>query len=115
MTDKQLKQLCVKWQERLKISDWEVDIKFSSHRDMPEGLVGVCRAMTTQKYAQIRIIKDIPPDEDLETVVVHELMHIVYHPEMMGLGDINKTQNDLYEQATQATTEALVKGWRQGD
>ncbi len=113
MKEKELVALCRAWQEILKISDWDVEIKFDKPRDMPDGIIGLCRPMTTQKYARVSILHptDMDPSEDFETVLVHELLHIVFHGELIGIPR-KGVESVLFEQAIQATAEALVRGYR---
>jgi hypothetical protein len=83
MTEKQLGAALSRWQKRLRIQDWDIEIEVvdrSTIIDRAEGdCLGACHCMDTKKRAHILLLHpaDIRSDEDdIETVLVHELLHV---------------------------------------
>ncbi len=112
MTDHELKALLPEWQQRLRLQDWDVSLKFEKYS---EGL-GNVRMCAKYKSAEI-IIREpafIDPDElgnkDLEVTLVHELLHVQAGHLTHFLAE---KQNDRYydemERLVELTALALVK------
>ncbi len=104
MTIRQLKNLCTTWQERLKITDWTVDISWVTRKEMPESY-GETEYDPRQMLAVVRIRDDEDqnyPDGGFEQTVIHELLHIVWH------GDKEyKRENIMQERAINQIADAL--------
>jgi hypothetical protein len=87
LTTKELKRLCCKWQARLRLSDWDVWVRFAK-RDEHEDTWGIIFPQNTTKEAVViiqnpRYIKNLGPDAyqaDVEVTLVHELLHMHFAP-----------------------------------
>lgn len=109
MTQKQLESLCKTWQKRLRIQDWKVDVKLSKGQDMDgANVIGMCTPMTSKREADI-LIREGGDDGEYEEILIHELLHIVFHPELIGIED--KGMN-MYEQGVDVTAKALREAYR---
>jgi hypothetical protein len=80
VTEKELQALCLRWQARLRLQDWEVIIRFATDTDEMENF-GNCDYLTPKKYATILIQTEEKratkePAESIEQTVVHELLHL---------------------------------------
>ena len=78
----ELTQLCVEWQERLGLSNWEIGIQICSSEtlELPE-VQGTNIVSLETERALITILapEDYPPtpfEQDMEVSLVHELLHI---------------------------------------
>jgi hypothetical protein len=117
MTSSNLKKLCKTWQERLRVSDWEIDLQIVKQIDKSDEFLGVCRPMMSKKVATIKILNEEAigdGDDDQETILVHELLHIVFHAGLIGM-DYHKddaVEWNFFEQGIDSTARALVKGYR---
>lgn len=85
MTLTQLKTLVAKWQERLRLEDWNIKVRWATPEEVAAGdWNGVCWPYVTTKEAEIAIINPISAlsDEgrDTEYLVVHELLHLHHAP-----------------------------------
>ncbi|MBD2771150.1 hypothetical protein [Iningainema tapete] len=103
---------CTQWQQRLKLQDWDVNVKIVSLREMGESLSGSVTYNIGKKIADIKLIKpeDYPCDsmrpQDMEETLVHELLHLHFAP----LGIENDTPEQLAEeQAINALAKALIQ------
>lgn len=84
LTLDELKELCARWQEILRLQDWNIEIRISRGRDFEgEGeSCGQVRWQLSRKEALIRILdpSDYSPDcifpQDMERTLVHELLHL---------------------------------------
>ena len=85
MTTPELRRLANKWQERLKLMDWDLKIRFST-KDEAKETWGLCKPDTNTKQALIHIANPRWFKEedkvvhgylwDPEVTVVHELLHL---------------------------------------
>lgn len=83
MTTKQLQKLCAKWQKRLRLQDWKIEVSFVHAGDMRgPSSAGEVSFFPDHAFAQIQIL---PPEEldsgnpmhpSIEQVLVHELLHL---------------------------------------
>lgn len=83
LTLDELKELCAKWQEILRLQDWNIEIRISRARDFEvENACGECSWVLPRKEALIRILDplDYSPNhvfpQDMERTLVHELLHL---------------------------------------
>lgn len=82
LTIDQLKTACEEWQKRLRLCDWDIDIKIHRYSDIEHQ--GRCIVTRELKYAEISVrdAVDSKPDckasEDMESVLLHEILHIPY-------------------------------------
>lgn len=113
MTEDELCELCREWQGILRLQDWDIEVRVVNLEDL-DGHYGDCKTSLVKRTARIRValpeasvwVKDseVVEREDLETCVVHELMHVMLrpmHPEDPGAGNAE-------EQACHFTAQALV-------
>lgn len=81
MTPRELRSLCSTWQARLRLLDWDVEIRFAGDGEINS--FGRCTYLVTKKHAWIVVMteeqraKEIL-DEPIEQTVVHELLHLHY-------------------------------------
>jgi hypothetical protein len=113
MTAKELTALCVRWQEILRLRDWDVKIQFSRAFEMDGEEQGSVSAVTTKKSALIKILdeRDYPTDiqwpQDIECTVVHELVHLHMIPfDTFGKETL---EGKSLEQAVECIACALVR------
>lgn len=81
MTPKQLDSLKNKWQKRLKLQDWTINVKFNPLLD--SNTWGRCNVWQNKYIADIDIaippVIDADPEADhIELVLVHELLHVIW-------------------------------------
>lgn len=109
---KPLVKLVKEWQERLRLTDYHIGVRWVSIDGMPtEGALGAIAVNTEYKSASIRFLM---PEcyaglggttysvAELEKTVIHELLHIYFH----GL-KISRKLTELEEQALNIIAEAL--------
>lgn len=85
MTPKQLLALTTKWQARLEMRHWEIDLKIARYWQMHQGALGMCSPVPESCKATITMLdpRDIPEDGhnedfDIEVTLVHELLHCIF-------------------------------------
>ncbi len=112
-----LAQVLERWQERLKLRDWHITIRFATYADMDNGdAQGLCQCDEEQRQARIRILHPdhYPSDswlpQDIEATVVHELLHVLLEP--FGWPASRRGQIGA-EQALNALSSTLVSLARQ--
>jgi len=108
MTQTELRELLYVWQERLRLRDWKIRLKF---QDL-ENDYGSCYCNIEDKTATIKILnlkdklwgdnREVTP----EKVLVHEILHI--HFWLLHDGDVNHHNMSKVEQAINFITDALV-------
>lgn len=111
LTEQELQELCRKWQERLRLQDWDIVVRLVRKRDfaIKDGVDGECEWESQNKIAIIRILDpiDYDPDcileQDIERTLVHELLHL--HFALFREEGIRET---LLEQAICAISKTLV-------
>lgn len=108
MTQAKLRELLINWQQKLRLVDWKIKLKFC---DL-ENIYGNCLPEIEAKTATIKILnlndrlwledKEITP----ELVLVHEILHVHFWP--IHDCDINHPQMIRVEQAINIISEALI-------
>lgn len=81
MTDRELEDLLRHWQRKLRLQDWDIEIRFVSKDEMT-GRDGTVQYHTHLKTARIEVLR--PGEErpnawipyDIENTIVHELLHL---------------------------------------
>jgi hypothetical protein len=124
VTVPELAGLCAKWQQRLRLQDWEIKIEISRAAAMPEGkngtVAGCIDYWSAKKFARIQILDplDYPNNlhrvrdqtQDGELDLVHELLHLWWIPFVVKEGS---HQEIAMEQCIHALSTALVDLARQ--
>jgi hypothetical protein len=105
-----------RWQHRLRLQDWHIDIRLCRVNDMPEGAVATIEPYLERKDAVISVLTPIdlpllerrfPPGEaaDYTLSIVHELLHL----HLLPLSDYeNDTKRIAEEQAINTISRALT-------
>ncbi len=113
MTQTELEQLCREWQEILSLRDWDVKPSIKRGRDFASsGNEAEINWELQTRTATIYILDpiDYPDDtkweQDIESSLVHELLHIYFAPFNATDGTLEKVAQ---EQAINAISLALVK------
>lgn len=82
LTDEELALLCSKWQEKLRLSHWDIAVRVCKAKDMPlKGVQAANEISLTNEQALISVLDsdDYPASvfaQDMEVSLVHELLHI---------------------------------------
>ena len=118
-TEVRLKACCSKWQARLRLQDWDIEIKWEKRANMRTShIAGWVNCDYERKLATVKVVhpREHPDDDDLihtwpdtETTVVHELLHV----KMWGI-DVFEAGSDkgkLQEQCIEQIARALVAGY----
>lgn len=109
MNLKTLQQFCQKWQQILKLMDWDVSVKVVSSEEIDDA-EGLVTWDLGKKVADIKIAKpeeystDAMRPHNIEHTLVHELLHLHFAPFNVKAGLKATSQ----EQAINAIAEALV-------
>ncbi len=83
LSEQRLKQQLTLWQDRLKLSDWDISLELARSADLRAGTLGNVHWDKPAKTAQIRVLD--PNDyqtsysvalRDMEFTIVHELIHL---------------------------------------
>lgn len=123
LTHEELRLTLQGWQKALSLQDFRIDVKLvrASHLDMGQKSLGECDLFLMKKRALIRILDAADygdPEElydDHETVLVHELLHIVVPKRIFDLPiDENNVKYQMYEQGIDQLARALVSLKRKG-
>lgn len=116
MTQKQLENLCKLWQERLRLQDWDIEIRFNPKIDAT--VLGLCYPMESQYFATIeiapeKVVMEDYPEGGVERVVVHELLHILFDPNQLWARDPGKrsAQNRFYERSIDKMAKILMEAY----
>ena len=89
----QLKELMSYWVKNLHLEAWDIKLEFGNAKDMvlddDEVVGGLTNMLPVEQQAQIKIITnegwreiDAVFPQDMEVLLVHELLHLVWHPFM---------------------------------
>jgi hypothetical protein len=93
-SDRDLKQLVLKWQKRLRLMDWDIEAFFDTDEMQECEAWAMCNAQGFLRSATMRFqhpdyAKLRQPNFDLECVVIHEILHIFFagirHRDYAGL------------------------------
>lgn len=111
-TRDELRQLCAEWQKILRLQDWDVVVQVSRRDDtFGHTNTGQVRYQLGLKQALIKIIDpiDYPTNviypQDMETTLVHELLHLHFAP---FDADDDTPAGTAQEQAIEAIAKGLV-------
>ena len=116
LTEEQLQQRLLYWQERLNLRDWKLKVKIDRGSDIGGDYQGGINWSLNSKSASIRILDPIDypkhsmEEQDMENTLVHELLHIHFalisekcNPQPMEI------YNLFEEQAIESLAEALIE------
>ena len=84
LTVDQLEERCREWQKRLCLRDWVITITFADQKAM-EDKSGDIHINELYKMAHIQVVSPetygcaVAPEQDMELVIVHELLHLHSH------------------------------------
>ena len=117
---KGIEKLVALWTKRLRVQDWDISVKIVPQSLLAENnTLGQCELSNTKREAFISILnpefrlKDDGSTEDFETILVHELLHIVFPARQLGIKIDDKNPAFAeYERGIDATARALVGGYR---
>lgn len=131
MTERQIEKLVARWQPRLGLNEWKIEVVFEEFDD-PE-TAAEAENLSVYQVGRIRfnpqILKEdsdwigqCSPEEN-EVTVVHELLHLVVHPmkrsqEQMPIKgeNIQSLCDQMFEDAEETVVDklarTLVKEWK---
>lgn len=104
MRSRELAPMCRKWQKRMRLADWRIDIQFA--RKLTHGEFGEIEYDRLRQTADIRILYPSlwKASLDIEGTLVHELAHLI-------LPDITDDNREWLEAANDRFTELLIEAW----
>lgn len=110
VTTRQLRAMCTWWQKRLGLVDWDISVQFKTGAEM-DGAQGSCEPIPRLRTAIIYVIRAEDYEsgggaypQDVESTIVHELLHCYHHMTRMG-----SVAEMFEEQGVEATSKALVQ------
>jgi hypothetical protein len=117
-----IEKLLAYWQLHFGLRDWLIELKvcrasaFGDHNTL-----GDCDCFTTKRKAVIRVLDSVDHEDgqdDQETILVHELLHVLFPPRILGKKaneDRTNERNNLYEQGIDQLARTLVALSRKAD
>jgi hypothetical protein len=117
LTQEELEQKLQEWQKRLRLQDWNIDVKIKRARDILDGCQAEVNWVLTKKMAIISIMDpfDYPSDsmepQDMEDSLVHELLHLHLAP-ISNYGNDDNYQI-FEEQAIESIASGLIAAYRE--
>lgn len=110
MTQHKIEEVCREWQKRLRLQDWDIEVKIKRYHDLDAQ--GRCTVTEELKYAEILLRDPVDTPEtpcvghqDIETVLVHELLHI---PLWAVAKERSEAERIAEEQAIVSISKCLV-------
>ena len=117
MTQEELRARCRVWQERLRLQDWDIDVRLARVRDLDDlTTAGDAETMVQKQCARIRVLDVQDPFNDPhcpydpETTLVHELLHVAFKESQPECGD--SPEWHAHERAIHRVSQALVNAYR---
>lgn len=121
MTQDELTALGRVWQERLRLQDWDITVRFARVTEFEhKSTMGDCDTFPDKRSALIRIQDPQDWHEapshlascpwDLELTLVHELLHVHFRKSQPRVG--GRRWSD-HEAAIHRVSEALVRAYRE--
>lgn len=92
------------WKPRLGLSDWTVEVEASDPWKCRT--LGKCSVNRERRIATVTLAVPHPADEDLESTVVHELLHLYFDLQDFDPKDYAQVQS---EQGIDAIANLLVR------
>ena len=109
--DSQINELCKRWQEILKLNDWDVRVNLGRPDELSEpDREGECFVELAKGKALIRLLDPKVPYDftfqyDVEKVLVHELLHLSFSP---FEPEDDPLRHDLWERLIERMAKTLV-------
>jgi hypothetical protein len=115
LTQEQAEALLSEWQEILRLQDWDVIVRIvrGNGLNLPEDIQGTCKYILKRHQAVIKLLNpvdwdpDIPWPQDMETTLVHELLHLHFGP--FDKFEEDDARDVASEQAIHAISSALTR------
>lgn len=112
VTNRELQRICQYWQKRLRLTDWELTIRFASLEELPPDSQACVLPNLHARTADIMVLEPKAYEaaayggrpQDIENSVCHELLHLHLAPWETR----NKAAEIQQEQAIESITGALV-------
>lgn len=114
LTEEQLQERLKYWQEKLRLQDWEIEVKIKKSWDMPENTVACVDWTLNRKIATIFVLDPdfyspyCAGERDMEQDLVHELLHLHLAPIHDHFGNNDKIFSTFEEQAIESIASALI-------
>ena len=80
MTKKQIEAEVKRWQKLLRLDDWDIELRLieAKHINDQEHLAN-CRVQIYKSNAIITIARE-QADKEITACIIHELLHVAFHP-----------------------------------
>lgn len=108
MDQKKLAHLTKLWQKRLRLQDWQVTTLLVPDSEMPE-LLGEIPLDGTELKATLHINKDLVTPDNMESTIVHELLHLRLLP--FSDGSFDEPDHDNREVAINLLASVLLRAF----
>lgn len=86
MTIEELRERCTVWQERLRLQDWDVDLRVVRQWEVPNSF-GTCSTHREKRHALIKVLDTVDDGDPADTeeyeperTLIHELLHLHFDP-----------------------------------
>lgn len=118
LTDVQLQERLAYWQEKLRLQDWIIEVKFARAREMDGEYAAQVNWTLSKKMASVKILDhiDFPNDvmgaRDMENDLVHELLHLHLAPISDHFGNGSELYSTFEEQAIESIASGLINSER---
>ena len=113
LTEVQLRALCEEWQKRLRLQDWDIELRVARERELSHPANGAeCHWNLGRRMAQIFFVDMIDHDPARhypfvqELLLIHELLHLHFAPFDTFAED--SPQGVAIEQAIEGISRALL-------
>lgn len=109
-------KLLRKWQKRLRLQDWQINLTINN--DMGSGVWGRCDVWKNKLIADIEVapagfLQDDPRAPSMDELLVHELLHVIFvHHELKIDMDEDSAQHKHYERGIDKLAKVLVEGFK---
>ncbi|MEK3887459.1 hypothetical protein [Bacillus sp. FSL K6-3431] len=118
LTQEQLQEKLVYWQEKLRLQDWILTARIARAREMNAEYVAQVNWNLSKKMATIYILDpidypdDCMGDRDMENDLVHELLHLHLAPISEHFSENKAVYNTFEEQAIESIAFGLIQAER---
>jgi hypothetical protein len=103
-----LVRVLVFWQTALRLTDWRITIRAADKKEM-DGRKAFVDLYPNSKEADVALRRVHRLDHDLESDLVHELLHVVYWQPSLVLGRKEEDDTVPFEQGLNVVAELLVR------